>query len=239
MSAIFMPPEDSIYTRTEMMLGSAATEKLRSAHVAVFGIGGVGGYAAEAIARAGVGKMTLVDPDAVSVTNINRQIIALKSTLGRNKAEVMKERILDINPECTVTALPIFFSEDNAESIDFSAFDYAVDAIDTVKSKLLIIKKAKKLGIPVISSMGAGNKLDPTRFRVTDIFKTTHDPLARAVRGELRKLGISELKVVYSDEAPTGERAAGAPGSISFVPGAAGLALAKEVILDITGIRGR
>ncbi|MBQ7362846.1 MAG: tRNA threonylcarbamoyladenosine dehydratase [Clostridia bacterium] len=222
-----------------MMLGSEAVERLRSSHVAVFGVGGVGGYAAEALARAGVGKITLIDPDAVSVTNVNRQIIALRSTTGRNKAEVMRDRILDINPDCSVTALPIFFAEDTESDIDFSAFDYVVDAIDTVKSKLLIIKKAKEQNVPVISSMGAGNKLDPTRFRVTDIYKTSHDPLARAVRSELRRLGIPSLKVVYSDETPIGRREAGAPGSISFVPGAAGLALAGEVILDISDIRGK
>jgi tRNA A37 threonylcarbamoyladenosine dehydratase len=220
-----------------MMLGAEAVDKLKGAHVAVFGIGGVGGYAAEAIARAGIGKITLIDPDAVSVSNLNRQIIALRSTVGKNKAEAMKERIADINPDCTVTALPIFYGEETKDEIDFRDFDFVVDAIDTVKSKLLIIKRAKENGIPVISSMGAGNKLDPTRFRVTDIFKTSHDPLARAVRSELCKLGIASLKVVYSDEEPTGERAVRAPGSISFVPGAAGLALASEVILDL--VRGQ
>lgn len=219
------------------MLGDEALEKLKRAHVAVFGIGGVGGYTAEAIARAGIGKITLIDPDAVSVSNLNRQIIALRSTVGKNKAEAMKERIADINPDCTVTALPIFYAEETKDEIDFRDFDFVVDAIDTVKSKLLIIKRAKENGIPVISSMGAGNKLDPTRFRVTDIFKTSHDPLSRAVRSELRKLGITSLKVVFSDEPPVGERQAGAPGSISFVPGAAGLALASEVILDL--VRGQ
>lgn len=215
------------------MLGARALDKLKGSHVAVFGVGGVGGYAAEAIARAGVGKITLIDPDCVSVSNINRQIIALHSTVGKNKALVMKSRIADINADCAAAALPVFYAEDTESEVDFSDFDYVIDAIDTVKSKLLIIKRAKELNIPVISSMGAGNKLDPTRFRVTDIFKTSHDPLARAVRSELRKLGITSLKVVYSDEEPTGERAKRAPGSISFVPGAAGLALASEVILDL------
>ena len=215
------------------MLGARALDKLKGSHVAVFGVGGVGGYAAEAIARAGVGKITLIDPDCVSVSNINRQIIALRSTVGKNKALVMKSRIADINPDCAVAALPVFYAADTEGEVDFSDFDYVIDAIDTVKSKLLIIKRAKELNIPVISSMGAGNKLDPTRFRVTDIFKTSHDPLARAVRSELRKLGITSLKVVYSDEEPTGEKAKRAPGSISFVPGAAGLALASEVILDL------
>ena len=219
------------------MLGDEAMEKLKRAHVAVFGIGGVGGYTAEAIARAGIGKITLIDPDAVSVSNLNRQIIALRSTVGKNKAEAMKERIADINPDCTVTALPIFYGEETKDEIDFRDFDFVVDAIDTVKSKLLIIKRAKENGIPVISSMGAGNKLDPTRFRVTDIFKTSHDPLSRAVRGELRKLGITSLKVVFSDEPPVGERQAGAPGSISFVPGSAGLAIAGEVILELAQVR--
>ncbi len=221
------------------MLGKDAVNRLRRAHVAVFGVGGVGGYAAEAIARAGVGNITIIDPDRVSVTNINRQIIALSSTIGRLKVEVMRERILDINSECNVTALPIFFGEETRESVNFSDFDYVIDAIDTVKSKLLIIKLSRALSVPVISSMGAGNKLDPTRFRVTDIYKTSHDPLARAVRGELRRAGIDSLKVVYSDELPTGEREAGAPGSISFVPGAAGLAIAGEVILDISKAHGK
>ena len=220
-----------------MMLGTGAVERLKNAHVAVFGVGGVGGFAAEAIARAGVGKITLIDPDCVSVSNINRQIIALHSTVGKNKALVMKSRIADINPDCSTAALPVFYAENTEGEVDFSDFDYVIDAIDTVKSKLLIIKRARELNIPVISSMGAGNKLDPTRFRVTDIFKTSHDPLARAVRSELRKLGITSLKVVYSDEEPTGERAVRAPGSISFVPGAAGLALASEVILDL--VRGQ
>ena len=230
-----MSSNDSLYTRTEMMLGKDAVERLSGSHVAIFGVGGVGGLAAEAIARAGVGKITLIDPDTVSVTNINRQIIALHSTVGESKVEVMRRRILDINPECLVSVFPIFYSEETAGEVGFRDFDYVIDAIDTVRSKLLIIKTATELGIPVISSMGTGNKLDPTGFRVTDIYKTSHDPLARAMRRELRALGIKKLTVVCSDELPTGERERGAPGSISFVPGVAGLALAGEVILTLAG----
>ena len=229
-----MSATDNIYTRTELMIGKDAVERLKGSHVAVFGVGGVGGYAAEALARAGVGELTLIDPDCVSPSNINRQIIALNSTVGQKKVEAMRDRIFDINPECRVLALPVFYSKDNEDEVDFSAFDYIIDAIDTVKSKIAIIIRAKRLGIKVISSMGAGNKLDPTRFRVADISKTEVDPLARAVRQSLRREGIYSLKVVYSNEPPVGERAEGAPGSISFVPGAVGLILAGEVIKDIS-----
>ena len=224
---------ESIYTRTEMMLGEDGVERLKDSRVAIFGVGGVGGFAAEAIARAGVGHITLIDPDRVSVTNKNRQIIALDSTVGMNKAEAMKRRILDINPEADVTALPIFYSEENAEDTDLSKFDYIVDAIDSVKSKIHLIESAYRKGVHIISSMGAGNKLDPTRFRVSDIKKTAVDPLARAVRSELKRRGVDSLKVVWSDEQPVGERQIGAPGSISFVPSALGLILAGEVIKDI------
>ncbi len=229
-----MSATDNIYTRTELMIGKDGVERLKGAHVAVFGVGGVGGYAAEALARAGVGELTLIDPDCVSASNINRQIIALNSTVGQKKVEAMKDRILDINPACKVQTLPVFYSKENEGEVDFSAFDYIIDAIDTVKSKIAIIIRAKRLGIKVISSMGAGNKLDPTRFRVADISKTEVDPLARAVRQALRREGIHSLKVVFSAEPPVGERAEGAPGSISFVPGAVGLILASEVIKDIT-----
>ena len=224
---------DNFYSRTELMLGKDAVERLKKVHVAVFGIGGVGGYTAEALARAGVGQLTLVDPDCVSESNKNRQIIALNSTVGEKKVDAMKKRIFDINPDCTVNALPIFYSADTDEEIDFFDFDYVVDAIDTVKSKILIVKKSHAMGVKVISSMGAGNKLDPTRFRVTDISKTHGDPLARAVRQSLRREGVTSLKVVFSDEEPVGEREAGAPGSISFVPGVVGLILAGEVIKEL------
>lgn len=228
-----MSATDNLYSRTEMMLGALATEKLKRAHVAVFGVGGVGGYCTEALARAGVGKLTLIDPDRVSISNKNRQIIALDSTVGRLKVDAMKDRILDINPDCEVCILPLFYTADSESEVDFSSFDYVVDAIDTVKSKIAIIKRADACGVRVISSMGAGNKLDPTRFCVTDIGKTHGDPLARAVRQALRREGINSLKVVFSDEEPQGEREAGTPGSLSFVPGVAGLILAGEVIKDI------
>ena len=224
---------ESIYTRTEMMLGKDGVDALKKSRVAIFGVGGVGGFSAEAIARAGVGNITLIDPDRVSVTNKNRQLIALDSTVGKNKAEAMKERIYDINPEASVTAFPEFYSEDNSDFIDLSEFDYIVDAIDSVKSKIYLIEKACRQGVRIISSMGAGNKLDPTRFRVTDIKKTSVDPLAKAVRTELRRRGIDSLKVVFSDEPPVGERRVGAPGSIPFVPSVVGLIIAGEVIKDI------
>lgn len=225
--------DESIYTRTEMMLGGEGVLRLRSARVIIFGVGGVGGHAAEAIARAGVGRVDLVDPDTVGVTNLNRQLVATRKTLGMPKVDAMRDRIAEINPDCAVDTYPIFYSEETEEKIDLSRYDYIVDAIDSIPSKLLLAKRAKELGVKIISSMGAGNKLDPTRFRVGDIYKTTHDPLARAMRSKLRSLGVDSLKVVWSDEEPFGERAIGAPGSISFVPGAVGLILAGEVIKDI------
>ncbi len=224
---------ETVYSRTEMMLGQDAVDRLKASHVAVFGIGGVGGFVTEALARAGVGKITLIDSDRVSVSNINRQIIALHSTVGRYKTEVMKERIADINPECEVTAINEFYSEENP--IDLDGFDYIADCIDSVKSKLHLITEAKKEDIQIISSMGAGNKLDPTRFKVADISKTHTDPLSKVMRTELRKRGINHLKVVFSDEEPinpTGERT---PGSISFVPSAVGLIIAGEIIKDLSG----
>ena len=230
-------PIETIYTRTEMMLGKEGVERLKGSRVAIFGVGGVGGFTAEAIARAGVGSITLVDPDAVSVTNKNRQLIALTSTVGKNKAEAMKERIHDINPDAIVTALPVFYSEENSGAIDLGDFDYIVDAIDSVRSKIHLIESAYRKGVSIISSMGAGNKLDPTRFRVSDIKKTSVDPLARAVRTELKKRGVDSLKVVWSDEPPVGERQIGVPGSISFVPSVVGLILAGEVIKDIANCK--
>ena len=224
---------ENIYQRTEMMLGEDAVKRLKSSHVAVFGIGGVGGFAVEALARAGVGKLTLIDSDRVSMSNINRQIIALHSTVGRYKTEVMKERIADINPDCEVTVINEFYSEENTISLE--GFDYVADCIDSVKSKLHLITAAHTLGISLISSMGAGNKLDPTRFKVSDISKTHTDPLAKVIRTELRKRGINHLKVVFSDEEPinpTGERT---PGSISFVPSVVGLIIAGEIIKDLSG----
>lgn len=227
-----MEKKDSIYTRTEMMLGERAVERLRSSHVAVFGVGGVGGFTTEALCRAGVGKITLVDSDRVSVSNINRQIIATHSTIGKYKTEAMLERIKDINPECEVVIYNEFYSEENPISLD--GIDYVADCIDSVKSKLHLISEATLRGVKVISSMGAGNKLDPTRFTVADISKTHTDPLAKVIRTELRRRGINHLKVVFSDEPPinpTGERT---PGSISFVPSVVGLIIAGEIIKDLT-----
>lgn len=230
------------FSRTELLLGEAAMEKLRSSRVAVFGVGGVGGHAVEAIARSGVGAIDLFDSDCVSLTNINRQLIALHSTVGKLKVDVAKERILDINPECTVRTYPVFFLPENAHEFDFSPYDYVVDAIDTVSGKVALIKKAVDSNIPVISSMGAGNKLDPTGFMVSDISKTEVCPLARVMRRKLKDIGIKHLKVVYSKELPLtpaessekkGTAGRPAPGSVSFVPSVAGLILGGEVVKDL------
>ncbi len=221
--------------RTEMMLGEEAVKRLSGAHVAVFGIGGVGGFAVEALARAGVGNLTLIDADRVALSNINRQIIATHGTLGMPKVEAAKTRILDINPECTIVTREVFFDSESAPSFDFTKYDYVIDAIDSLRSKILLIEWAKAADTPIISAMGAGNKLDPTNFKVADISKTTGDPLARAVRVELRKKGINHLKVVFSDEPPLNPTKSRTPGSISFVPSVMGLILAGEVIKDLAG----
>ncbi len=226
------------FQRTEMLLGNEGVKKLSSSHVVVFGVGGVGGYVAEALARSGVGRFTLVDMDTVSVTNINRQIIALHSTIGKYKTEVMADRIHDINPDATVTVKNCFFVPENADEFDFSEYSYVVDAVDTVTAKIEIVMKAIGSGVPVISSMGAGNKLDPTRFKVSDIYKTSVCPLARVMRYELKKRGVKKLKVVYSDENPirnSSETVNGkpVPGSSAFVPSVAGLIIASEIVKDI------
>ena len=226
-----MENKDTIYTRTEMMLGEAAVDKLRSAHVAVFGVGGVGGFCVEALARAGIGKITLIDADRVAVSNINRQIIATNATVGQYKTEAMKTRIADINPGCEVITYEEFYSEENPIPLD--GIDYVADCIDSVRSKLYLITEAKAAGIPIISSMGAGNKLDPTRFTVADISKTHTDPLAKVIRTELRKKGINHLKVVFSDEMPINPSGERTPGSISFVPSVVGLIMSGEIIKDI------
>ena len=215
-----------------MLIGEENRKKLSRAHVAVFGIGGVGSYVCEALARAGVGELTLIDNDVVSESNINRQLIALHSTVGRAKTAVMAERIADINGEIKVNCHNVFFSPETAESIDFSQFSYVIDAIDSVTGKLTIIEKAKALDIPVISSMGTGNKLDPTAFKIADIKKTSVCPLARVMRYELRKRGIEGVRVLFSTEEPkqNGERT---PASISFVPSVAGLIIAGETIKDL------
>lgn len=235
------------FSRTSMLLGQEAMERLLFAHVAVFGIGGVGGYAAEALARSGVGTITLVDKDTVSITNINRQIIATHDTIGKAKAAVMKERILTINPQAMVFDLEMFYNAETMETINLSEFSYIIDAIDTVSCKLLLIEQAKRMGVPIISSMGAGNKLDPSRFEVADIFSTSVCPLAKVMRRELRKRGIDSLKVVYSREEPIkrekvtqagqadSSRKKDVPGSIAFVPSVAGLILAGEAIKELAG----
>ena len=232
------------FFRTEMLLGSQAMEKLRNARVAVFGLGGVGGYVVEALARAGIGALDLIDNDTVSVSNLNRQILATHSTVGLPKTEAAKRRVLDINPDCKVTVHPVFYTPETADRFDFTQYDYIVDAIDTVTGKLCLVERAKAADTPIICCMGTGNKLDASAFQVSDISKTTMCPLARVMRKELGKRGIKHLKVVYSREeamTPTGweEEAAAIgkrqiPGSVSFVPGAAGLLLAGEVIKDIT-----
>lgn len=219
------------FTRTALLLGESAVEKLKNSSVLLFGVGGVGGYAAEALARAGIGKITLVDKDTVSESNINRQIIALHSTVGREKAEVMKERITDINPACIAEAKNCFFGEDNADDFDFSSYSYVVDAVDDVKAKSLIIERAKSAGVPVISAMGAGNKLNPTDFEAADISETSVCPLAKVVRKKLKERGITGVKAVYSKEIPV--KHTSPVGSVSFVPPAMGLIIAEQVIKEL------
>ncbi len=224
------------FSRTELLIGKEGIQKLNAAHIAIFGVGGVGGYTAEALARCGIGTLDLIDNDKISVSNINRQIYALESTIGRPKTDVAKERITDINPKATVNTHEIFFTPQT--EMDFSTYDYVVDAIDTVAGKLEIITRAKAAKIPVISSMGAGNKLNPTMFEVTDISKTSVCPLAKVMRQELKKRKIENVKVVYSKELPIkpnwqDEDNKRLPGSISFVPSVVGLIIASEVVKDI------
>lgn len=224
------------FSRTEMLIGAEALEKLKNARVAVFGVGGVGSYVVEALARSGVGTLDIIDNDTVNVTNINRQLIALNSTVGKFKVDCAKERILDINPAAIVNIYKTFYLPENADKFNFTQYDYIVDAIDTVTAKIDIICRAEKLGVPVISSMGTGNKLDPTLFEVTDIYKTEGCPLARVMRRELKARGIKKLKVVYSKEKPQKcgeENGKPIPASISFVPSVAGLIIAGEVIKDL------
>ena len=231
------------FLRTAMLLGEDAMERLKNAHVAVFGIGGVGGYVVEALARAGIGHIALIDSDTISLSNLNRQLLATHSTLGMPKVEAARARILDINPDTQVETYPIFYTPETAHLLDFSRFDYIVDAIDTVTGKLALVEQANAAHTPIICCMGTGNKLDASAFQVSDISKTSMCPLARVMRRELSKRGIKHLKVVYSQEealTPTGweEEAAAIgkrqiPGSVSYVPGAAGLILAGEVIQDI------
>lgn len=227
------------FSRTAYVYGEEAIEKLNKSRVAVFGVGGVGGYICEALCRAGVGSIDIFDRDIVSVSNINRQIIALHSTVGRPKVEVMKERMLDINPDCKVNAHAVFYLPENADEFDLSGYDYIADAVDTVAAKLEIAERAYKLGIPVISAMGAGNKTDPTRFEVADIADTTVCPLARVMRRELKARGIKKYKVVYSKEEPIKsgvfdeESGKAVPGSLAFVPSVVGLIMASEIVNDL------
>ena len=245
------------FSRTELLLGTEGVNRLKNSSIAVFGIGGVGSFTVEALVRSGVESIAIIDDDKVCLTNINRQLIATRKTVGKNKVEVMRDRILEINPKVNVEMHQTFYGKDNADEFDLSKYDYIVDAIDTVSSKLMLIERAKKCNTPIISSMGAGNKLDPTKFQVTDIYKTSICPLARAMRSELRKRGIDSLKVVYSQEpalkpienkedncntkciCPQGtQRKCTArrqiPGSVAFVPSVVGLIIAGEVIKDIT-----
>ena len=220
------------FSRTALLLGPAALKTLAAARLAVFGLGGVGGHAAEALVRCGVGALDLVDGDTVSESNLNRQIVALRSTLGSPKAEAMRLRARDINPDCDVKARVIFFDASTACQFDFTQYDYVLDCIDTVTSKLLLIELCHAAGTKLISCMGAGNKLDPSRFEVADIYATSVCPLAKAMRGELRKRGIPALKVVYSKEPPVTN--ARPPGSVSFVPSAAGLVMAGEAVRELS-----
>lgn len=220
------------FSRTTLLLGQKGLERLQSSRVAVFGIGGVGGYAAEALARSGVGALDLIDHDRVSISNINRQIYALHSTVGRLKTEVAKERIADINPNCTVTCHPLFYSPETAHLFDFSEYDYIIDAIDTVTGKIELITQAKKAGTKIICSMGAGNKLDASRFQVADISKTSVCPLARVMRRELKQRNIKDVKVVFSTEEAKKTQSP-FPGSVAWVPSAAGLILAGQVICEL------
>lgn len=232
------------FSRTSLLLGQENINKLKASHVCLFGCGGVGGFAAEALARSGVGTFDLVDNDVVSLTNLNRQIIATHKSIGRKKTTLLAERIHEINPDAVVNEHECFFLPENADQFDFTKYDYVIDAVDTVTAKLTIIMKCKEANVPVISSMGAGNKLDPTKFRITDIYKTEMDPLAKVMRKELKKRGVKDLKVLFSTEKarqpmepadeplPEGRRAI--PGSVAWVPSVAGLIIGGEVIKDLT-----
>ena len=248
------------FSRTELLFGKEAMEKLANSRVAVFGIGGVGGYTVEALVRSGIGKLDLIDDDKVCLTNLNRQIIATRSTIGKYKVDVMRDRILDINPKTEVNVHKCFYLPETKDEFDFTKYDYVVDAVDTVTAKIQLVMEAREAGVPIISSMGAGNKLDPTAFQVADIYKTSGCPLAKVMRRELKKRGVKKLKVVYSDELPikpkddmanscrtncicppgaehkcTERRAI--PGSTAFVPSVAGLIIAGEIVKDLSGIQ--
>ena len=248
------------FSRTELLLGKEALDKLAGSRVAVFGIGGVGGYVCEALVRSGIGEFDLIDDDKVCLTNLNRQIIATRKTIGKYKVEVMRDRILEINPDAKVNVHKCFFLPENAEEFPFDEYDYIVDAVDTVTAKIALVMKAQEMQIPIISSMGAGNKLDGSQFKVADIYKTKVCPLAKVMRRELKKRGIKKLKVVYSEEEPIrpledtsdncnveetcqenleykAAKRRSTPGSVAFVPSVAGLIIAGEVIKDLAGIK--
>ncbi len=228
------------FARTELILGQEAMDRLRRSRVAVFGIGGVGGYVVEALARSGVGSLDIIDHDKVSMTNINRQIIASTNTVGRDKVDVMKERILSINPDAVVNVSKSFFLPETADLFDFGKYTYVVDAIDTVTAKIELVLRAGDAGVPVISCMGTGNKLEPAMLEIADIYQTSVCPLAKVMRRELRKRNVEKLKVLYSKEEPVKNylsiQGRAVPGSVSFVPSVAGLIIASEVIKEIAGI---
>ena len=227
-------------SRTALLLGDDALRRLASSRVLVFGLGGVGGYVVEALARTGVGTLGIVDNDVVSLSNINRQIYALHSTVGRKKTEVARERIMDINPSCIVRTYDMFYLPETADKIDLSEYDYVVDCIDTIAAKIELVLRCRAIGVPLISSMGTGNKLDPSKLRIADISKTSVCPLARVMRQELRKRGVHHLKCIFSTEEPSNsvvqDGSRHAPGSIAFVPSVAGLTIAGEVIKDLTAV---
>ena len=235
--------EESQFSRTELLLGEKSVENLAKKRIAVFGAGGVGGFVCEGLVRAGVGSLDIIDKDTVALSNINRQLIALHSTVGMNKVDVLEKRLKDINPNLVLRKYKCFFLPETSDSFDFREYDYVVDAIDTVTGKIELVLKAKEAGVPVISAMGAGNKLDPTAFQVADIYKTSVCPLARVMRRELKKRGIEKLEVVYSKEEPLkpdfaeGEEVV--PGSVSFVPSVMGLIIAGEIVKDLTSETGR
>lgn len=234
------------FSRTELLLGEESMDKLNKARVAIFGIGGVGGYVCEALVRSGIRSFDLIDDDKVCLTNLNRQIIATHKTIGQYKVDVMKERMLDINPEADVRVYRSFFLPENADQFPFSEYDYVIDAVDTITAKIELVMKCQEMNIPIISSMGAGNKLEGSAFRVADIYKTKMCPLAKVMRRELKQRGVKQLKVVYSEEQPISPemeteeetKRRSTPGSLAFVPSVAGLIMAGEVVKDLTGKKG-
>ena len=232
--------EESQFSRTELLLGEKSVEKLAKKRIAVFGVGGVGGFVCEGLVRAGIGEIDIIDKDTVAVSNLNRQLIALHSTVGQNKVDVLEERLKDINPKLILRKYKCFFLPETSDNFDFKQYNYVVDAIDTVTGKIELVLKAEEAGVPIISAMGAGNKLDPTAFQVADIYKTSVCPLARVMRRELKKRGIEKLKVVYSKEEPIkpvfAEGEETVPGSVSFVPSVMGLIIAGEIVKELLSL---